>query len=327
MSAPRVSIIVPTYNRAGLIGRAIESVRTQTFSDWELIVVDDGSTDGTPAVVESYRPQLGTRLVVLAQTHGGASTARNTGIEHAQGEFVAFLDSDDEFLPEKLARQIQLLEREPALDFVYSDYAYIDLAGVRHPSAFAECHPLAREVPRRQAGPQMYVCTPSLVDYLVRGYFISTIVGMVRRRALGDHVRFRAGQCYSEEWLFFLDVAQRCRTGYVDEPLSLHHHVPHSVSRTSVVRNLTQQRTMLALLAERFPGSSGDARRAVRAQRSLCAQQLAWEMLRRGQAGRATRYFAEAFAQRPGVACARSLLGAFCRTLVPSRMTPEVTSR
>ena len=104
---PHVSIIVPTYNRASLLTRAIESVLAQTYEDFEVIVVDDGSTDNTADVISQFRDD---RLAYHPLTeHGGAANARNVGIEHTQGSLVAFQDSDDAWAPDKLERQIKVL--------------------------------------------------------------------------------------------------------------------------------------------------------------------------------------------------------------------------
>jgi glycosyltransferase involved in cell wall biosynthesis len=101
---PLVSVVIPVHNRAHLLGRAVQSVRAQTFQDLELVVVDDGSTDGSAEVVgPSDDPRI--RVVRLTRK-SGVSRARNTGILHARGSLVAFLDSDDEWLPDKLERQI-----------------------------------------------------------------------------------------------------------------------------------------------------------------------------------------------------------------------------
>ena len=302
-----------------MIGRAIKSVARQTFADWELIVVDDGSTDETAEVVACHRQQIGERLVYVVRPQGGGSAARNDGIDRARGEFVAFLDSDDEWLPPKLARQLELFDAEPALGFVYSDYSFVDFEGTEHRSAFDECHPVSRQVPCRRVGPELCVCTGDLADYLLRGYFISTIVGMVRRRVLGADLRFLEGQWYSEEWLFYLEVARRCRGGFVDEPLSLHHHQPGSVSRTSVSRNLTNQRRLLSLVSRRFGNCSRQARESLRRQRVVCAQQLGWDALRAGQPHRAVSYFAEAFMHRPMLASARPIAGAMLKCLTGFR--------
>jgi glycosyltransferase involved in cell wall biosynthesis len=98
---PRLSIVVPTYNRAAVLGRAIASVLSQGFGDFELVVVDDGSTDGTRAVIESFADA---RIRRLEQSNMGVSAARNAGADVATGEFFVFLDSDDEFVSGALAR-------------------------------------------------------------------------------------------------------------------------------------------------------------------------------------------------------------------------------
>ena len=106
---PTVSVIIPTYNRAHLVGRAIRSVLNQTYQDFELIVVDDGSTDNTEEVVKGFNDDR-IRYICHDENKGG-SAARNTGIKIALGEYIAFLDSDDEWLPEKLRRQIGTLQK------------------------------------------------------------------------------------------------------------------------------------------------------------------------------------------------------------------------
>lgn len=108
-SDPLVSVVIPTYNRAHIVGEAIESVLSQTYENVEVIVVDDGSTDNT---FESLSPLIPT-IRLLRQENAGPSAARNRGIAAANGEFVAFLDSDDLWLPEKLARQMALMQSIP----------------------------------------------------------------------------------------------------------------------------------------------------------------------------------------------------------------------
>ena len=104
-----VSVIIPVFNRAGKIGLAVDSVLEQTFRDFELIVVDDGSDDGTSEVLASYGP----RLTAVRQEHDGVSAARNTGLDAAQGELIALLDSDDYWLSEKLAVQVGFFRDNP----------------------------------------------------------------------------------------------------------------------------------------------------------------------------------------------------------------------
>lgn len=109
MSKPIVSVIIPCYNRAHCVKEAIDSVLSQSFQDYEIIVVDDGSTDSTTEVLGPY----GDRLTVIRQENCGSSAARNTGIRVAQGEWIAFLDSDDRWEPDKLKIQLKDLHSNP----------------------------------------------------------------------------------------------------------------------------------------------------------------------------------------------------------------------
>ncbi len=123
MGRPLVSVVVPTHNRAGLVDRAIESVLTQTVTDLELIVVDDASADNTPEAVRGYDDERITYIRHDRNRH--VSAARNTGIERAAGRYVAFLDDDDEWLPTKLERQVDLLQsasERTGLVYCWMDY-------------------------------------------------------------------------------------------------------------------------------------------------------------------------------------------------------------
>lgn len=110
---PKVSVVIPAYNAAWCVGRAVESVLAQDYCDYELIVVDDGSQDETPKVLAGY----GNAIRIVRKANGGLSSARNAGIHAAQGEYVAFLDADDWWLATKLARQVTLMEAKPGVVF------------------------------------------------------------------------------------------------------------------------------------------------------------------------------------------------------------------
>lgn len=127
---PAVSIVLPTYNRAPLIGRAIRSVLAQSYGDFELIVVDDGSTDATMDRVTRFRDRR-QRRIRLGKNRG-AGAARNAGIRAARGSFLAFQDSDDEWLPSKLERHMRVFARgESDVGVVYSDMRRIRSDGTR----------------------------------------------------------------------------------------------------------------------------------------------------------------------------------------------------
>src|SRR5262244_3561534 len=114
---PLVSVIMPTFNRADTITRAIRSVQAQTFTDWELIVVDDGSTDNTAERIEGCDP----RMKLIRQENQGTAGARNAGLRASSGSYIAFLDSDDEWLPHHLELSAGFLEAFPDEQFVTSE--------------------------------------------------------------------------------------------------------------------------------------------------------------------------------------------------------------
>ena len=126
---PRVSVIVPAYNAAAYLPYAIDSVTAQTYPDWEIVIVDDGSTDTTRAVVESYRPRLHGKLQYIHQPNRGVSAARNAGMRAARGEFIALLDADDVWLPNRLERAIAVLDADPDTGLVHARVARIDILG------------------------------------------------------------------------------------------------------------------------------------------------------------------------------------------------------
>jgi GT2 family glycosyltransferase len=118
---PRVSVIIPTYNRGWIIREAIDSVMVQDYRDFELIVVDDGSTDNTPDILDSFRDEIR----VLRQENQGVSAARNRGLATASGRFIAFLDSDDLWLPQKLLRQVEFFNKNPDAQICQTEETWI----------------------------------------------------------------------------------------------------------------------------------------------------------------------------------------------------------
>ena len=111
---PKVSVVMATYNRADIVPRAIESILNQTFKDFEFIIVNDGSTDGTQTVLETY-VQKDTRVKIVVQKNEGPARARNHGVQHAKGKYIAFMDDDDLSLPARLGEQYKLLEEQTGI--------------------------------------------------------------------------------------------------------------------------------------------------------------------------------------------------------------------
>jgi len=148
----KVSVILPTFNRNYIVSRAIDSVLKQDFFNWELIIVDDGSTDDTRNKVASYRDE---RIKYFVIPHKGQSAARNFGIKNSSGELIAFLDSDDYYLPHHLSRAVKYFAENSACDFwrgrvqVLGERLVRDMENLEDFIDVEECHPQGTFVFRR----------------------------------------------------------------------------------------------------------------------------------------------------------------------------------
>jgi glycosyltransferase involved in cell wall biosynthesis len=192
---PKVSIIIPTYNRADMIGDAIQSVLEQVCTDWELIVVDDGSVDNTRQAVESFSDP---RIRYIYQENKGLPGARNTGIRASTGEYIAFLDSDDLFLPEKLKLQAAVLNQNPETGLVASGWTEVD----------------AQHRPVRTLQPWRLGRGLRLSDWLYSCPF-NVLTVLVRREWLDRVGLFDEQQYYVEDWDLWLRLAYaRCRMAW-----------------------------------------------------------------------------------------------------------------
>ncbi len=184
----RVSVIIPTYNRAALLKEAIESVRSQTYLDWELIVVDDGSTDDTLSVVSELKDS---RIRYFYQKNAGVSAARNRGIEVSRSPFIAFLDSDDLWIPEKLERQVKYMEQHPETGLLYGQ---VGRYSISDPSYFkVEPEKGLMTVPELLNGP--------------RTLFTSTV--LIRRACLEQAGLFDTQLHVGEDFDLFLRAAAK----------------------------------------------------------------------------------------------------------------------
>ncbi len=198
---PLFSVVIPTYNRERYIARAIRSVLDQTCDDYEVIVVDDGSTDRTRRIVRRF----GRQVRYIRQPNRGPSEARNTGIRAARGRFVAFLDSDDRFLPRKLEENKAFLERHPECNFLYS--WYYDIRGGRK---------------RLRKGKQYEDLERFRYRLYRRDFTIRTSTVVVRRSCFEKVGLFHPRYRYSQDWDMWLRLAAR-ELGYcLRKPLALY---------------------------------------------------------------------------------------------------------
>jgi glycosyltransferase involved in cell wall biosynthesis len=218
-----VSIMMPAYNAARYIPDSIRSVLDQTYPHWELVVVNDGSTDETASIAAGFTDP---RIRLINQENGGEATARNTALQFITGEFLAFLDADDLFLPEHLLLMVEYLSSHPDVQGVYSDGFHIDSTGRQ----------LAKLSARRR-GPFQ----GSLFEQLVRAsdVFGPPICVVVRREAIVKlDLRFDERIVIGPDWDFFIHFAEHFRFGYINDPTCLYriHDTNISLSARSTIR-------------------------------------------------------------------------------------------
>ena len=256
--SPKVSIILPTYNRADTILRAIRSVQSQTFQDWELIVVDDGSTDDTASLVDGIDP----RLILIRQENRGFTEARNAGIRASKGDYLAFLDSDDEFLPNHLELCAAFLGEFPEDQFVSTEllenlghgrivnhYRMETSESYPRKAAEIESHMLdlppgetdnylrvydSREpigdwgrqiVERTGTVKDAFLYRGKIFEYLRWGFLITITATVIRRTALDviglPETRWSTGSDYH----FMASLCRNFRTNYLSVPTFVKHEL------------------------------------------------------------------------------------------------------
>ncbi|MCZ6672971.1 MAG: glycosyltransferase family 2 protein [Verrucomicrobia bacterium] len=201
--SPRVSVIIPTYKRAHMVARAINSVLAQTFADFELLVIDDCSEDNTEEVVKGIEDA---RIRYLPRSvNQGASAARNTGIHAARGEYFAFLDSDDQWIPTKLETQLKVFQDTdwPNLGIVMCGYISQDEEGTE------EALPSAR-------GGNLYEAF--LLHQI--GCVTASVI-LTRRSAWSQPLLFDEDLACGEDWDYLTRASQRAQVDYVSQPLVL----------------------------------------------------------------------------------------------------------
>lgn len=217
---PSVTVIIPAYNAEGYIGAALASIEAQTLQDVEVLLIDDGSRDGTIKEAERFAGVLD--LKIIRQANAGPAAARNRGIRQAQGRFCAFLDADDIMLPERLHEQAALLDGQPELGLVHSDLMTFDDAGVIHRTRRAFSDP----------------CGGAILDRLLLDNFITTSTVMAPTERLRAAGFFNEGRRVSEDFELWLRMAVRWEVGFIDRPLVRYRRRPGSLSDDKFVAGL-----------------------------------------------------------------------------------------
>ena len=211
---PLVSVIIPTYNRANLLLRAIKSVLSQTYKNLELIIVDDCSTDNTGEVVRKLQRKDKRIKYIKHRENRGGSAARNTGIKVAKGEYVAFQDSDDKWIQDKLEKQLAVLKKFPDEKTII----YTAFIKIMNKDAFY----LPGKKVKKKNG--------MIFNELIKNNFIGLPTVLINKSCLDEVGSFDERFPRSQDWELFLRLAKKFPFEFIDEPLLLVFYQEKSIS-------------------------------------------------------------------------------------------------
>ena len=274
--APLVSVVIPAFDAEAFIAEAVESVLAQTYSSVECIVVDDGSSDGTSEAVGRF----GTRVRLVQQANEGVSKARNAGASVARGDFLAFLDADDVWLPTRLSRQVAVIG-ESSVSVVVCAAKVVD----RHL--------------KEQATLRLDPVIPSRETMLLQqGSLVSCSSNMLITRACFDSVQgFDERMSMSADWDLLLRLIERGRLGYIDEPLVLYRRHEGNMSR-----NVAAMEKDMLLAYEGAFARTPELHRIRKKAYARLHRMLAGSYLDYGERRACIRHLGRALAYRPSVA-------------------------
>lgn len=272
---PRVSVVIPAFNAERYLREAVESVLAQTYRDFEVLVVDDGSTDGTAALAASFGPPVR----CIRQANAGPSAARNRAIRECAGELVAFLDADDLWLPEKLAEQVPLFDPQGRVGLVYCQAERIDSQGRPLPTQLAP-KPVGRV----------------LRDFLIRNH-CPTSAAVIRRECFARCGYLPEDMVWAEDWHLWLRLARHYEFAAVQRPLVRHRVHGGALTCQMEKAYLGARRALLGALQ---PGDSAELRALRRRGLHRLDRNQALALLALGEARPARACFVRAIGNGPG---------------------------
>lgn len=199
MQPSLVSVIIPTYNHAHYVLEAINSAVNQTYKYLEIMVIDDGSTDGTINLLKDY----GGRILYFYKPNGGTPNALNYGIKHAHGDYICWLSADDRYRLDKIEKQVELMERQPELGFSYTSFTVIDGAGVPQYDVYSPYHPYKGD----------------MIKNLYEGCFINGSSVIMRRGALNQVGWFDESLPQAHDYDLWLRLLKHFPCGFINEVL------------------------------------------------------------------------------------------------------------
>ena len=239
---PLVSLIITTFNREELISRAIQSALNQTYPNIEIIVVDDGSTDNTHQRVNSFIKQYSTVIKYVYQANQGRSAARNHGISLIKGDYVSFLDDDDELLPSFYESLVPLLKNNSSLDIVFSG-CYKQENGQR--TLFTNFEDLNSE---------------KILNRFIGGNFVPNMCFLLRASKVSTE-KFPVGEYLNEDWYFIMKLMNKNNTSFINEPLAVYHFHGKNTSTKYLLQMGIAELEMLSRISHKFCANKEITRR------------------------------------------------------------------
>jgi len=283
MSDPTVSVIIPAYNCGGMLAEAVESVRAQTYEDYEVLVVDDGSTDDTWPAAAALAADW-PKMRAIRTEHRGLAAARNRAVAEMKGQWIALLDADDLWVPEKLQRCMDHLAAHPDLSIVYTPMAPLRMDGTAMEGHSKPCH----------AG--------RLTERLFQSIFVHDPAAVLHKRVIETCGGFDESLpvCVGHE--FWLRVSTKFEFALIDEPLALRRWSEQSLTRS----NRSRGRGIKARMLERFYFELGGKdllpRRPAMRRLSRVHYKAGKILLREGRAREARAMLAKAVRYNPAAA-------------------------
>jgi glycosyltransferase involved in cell wall biosynthesis len=301
---PRFSVIIPNYNNGATLGRAIDSLLAQTWLPHEIIVIDDGSKDDSRAVCAAY----GRRVVYVYQDNAGVSAARNHGARIATGDWLAFLDADDTFFPNRLQAHADWIMREPDLDFLLGDQEFrTPEDGFLHLS-INHCGAGRKLIARHPGQVELPMTSDDFEDFIADGFgeIRSLSLPTATFHALGG---FTLGMKIGEDLHLVARLCARSRkAGAVNLPLAVYYIFPNSALRANVLKAqigfVESIESMCRDLATAAPG----IRRGCAEKLRRARMDLSYSYLREGRKGDALRNVMPLLRQKPGLGSLRDVL-------------------
>ena len=284
---PRVSIVLPTYNRAKFLSQAFASIRGQTFADWELIVVDDGSKDNTRELVEAFAGTVSQPVYYVYQQNQGAYGARNTGVDRARGLYVAFFDSDDSWLPHHLQDCVAALDANPEVDWVYGAGRIVDHGTgeeLRANTFYVDGRPLSfMKLRARRSGTLRIIEDPDTIECHIRDGLMCGLQKSVLRRSLVQTLRFAISyRNEAEDQVFVIRaLAAGHRIGYLDKVHLIYYVHNSNSSGSSLSMALDKQLQLFQAMVQGFedlPAQVSLTAAQTRALKHRLSQEYFWHL-------------------------------------------------